>query len=116
MENEEVEKMASILLSELDDKELAKIKNIKFIFSFKYDEDKYKVLINNIRNNIKLSEKTNNLTYSVMDDNVLIFTGEGVDQKKYVLSVFDPFEVWDSEVILDIIPLSNSSKLDFFLN
>lgn len=84
------------------------IKSAYFLFGIPYQEtdiDKLKKAI--IEN--KLNELRESNSYNVQVDNVELYLVEDKNAKLYVIFLLDPYELYSSESILDIMPVESKN-------
>jgi hypothetical protein len=88
------------------------LNKINFLGGFQYNNHDYQTLKELIHIDIMaMSDFLESRPYEVKSDNILVFYLEVKDEDKYyIISIFDPYELYQIEYLMDIFPYSKITE------
>jgi len=82
------------------------IKGAYFLFGIPYSISNLEMMKQAVLSNT-LSEVKKNVLYDVLQDNIELYLVEDSNDKSYMILLLDPYELYETETILEIIPVNN---------
>jgi ADP-glucose pyrophosphorylase len=76
--------------------------DIYIIDNFVFEDHLYALLKTQIDNKEPFIQVIKNLKKDLMKDNIVFYYLHGVDGENFLISLYDPFEYWEKETVLDI--------------
>ena len=82
------------------------IKSAYFLFGIPYSISNLEIMKKAISENT-LSELKKKVLYDVLQDNIELYLIEDSNDKLYMILLLDPYELYERESIIEIIPVNN---------
>lgn len=80
------------------------IKSAYFLFGIPYNESNFEELKKAVAEN-RIKEIKENRPYDVRLDNIELFLIQDADDNRYIIFLLDPYELYETEQILEIMPV-----------